>query len=379
MTLKTFILSDKKEDRFKRHLFFWLFWGGYFSLVRFFNPMAYMQLGHFRNFFQAMSEGFFFILPQAALVYPLLYFVMPRYVFNQKYVAAFLWGIFFFLLSITAHAILLVYFPWDRVPWISTSKLFLMTDTFAQKLNMAYLASLQGGLTGAALAASFKMFKHYYLKNIRNEQLQKENSEAQLHLLMAQVHPHFMFNTLNNIYSQAQEESPKSAKMILELSHILRYILDEGEKSAVPLENELQMLVDYLNLEKIRYDKKLDLHFSFPKNVEEINIAPLLLLPLVENCFKHGASKMIDRPWINIKSEFNNAVFTIKLMNGKKSKIISNKGRVGTGIDNVRKRLELIYPNKHNLTITEEEDAFIIDLSIELSGAPTSESKSITA
>jgi LytS/YehU family sensor histidine kinase len=269
-------------------------------------------------------------------------------------------------MALFVHAIVLIYIPWDKIPWISTAQLFLTTSTFQEKFFMAYLGSIQGSITGVALASSFKLFKHYYLKTLRNQQLQQENSEAQLRLLMAQVQPHFMFNTLNNIYSQAQEESPKSAKMILELSHILRYILNEGRKDRVPLENELQMAVDYLNLEKIRYDEKLDLHYSFPKDVNGIPIAPLLLLPLVENCFKHGASKMIHKPWINIKSELHDQHFSIALMNSKKDILPSDRRRQGTGIENVRRRLDLLYPNRHTLEINDGPDVFIVNLTIEL-------------
>lgn len=367
MSIREFILSDKRWHRLGRHLLFWVFWGGYFSLVRYFNPLVYMTTGRFPDLLRSVAEGIFFLLPQTFLVYPLLYFVLPKYIFKHKYLKGVLWGLFFFILSMFIHAIILLYIPWDKVPWISTSKLFLTTDTFPQKVLMAYLASFQGALTGAALAASFKMFKHYYLKNLRNHQLVKENSEAQLRLLMAQVHPHFMFNTLNNIYSQAQIESPRSAKMILELSHIMRYVIDEGKKSKVPLESELQLIVDYLNLEKVRYDTKLDLHYSFPNDVEHLQIAPLLLLPLVENCFKHGASKMINNPWINIKAEIiDDSTFLIKLMNGKKTSTDRNNIRVGTGLENVQHRLNLLYHNNHTFNITDEEDVFIVNLSIEL-------------
>ena len=367
MRIREFILSDKIAYRIGRHVFFWLFWGGFFTMVRHLNPAMYMATGHFQSFFKSVSECFFFLFPQTVLIYPLLYFVLPKYVFKQQYFKAFIWFILLYFISMTVHVIVLLVIPWDRLSWISSGQLFLTTNTFPQKVHLAYLASLHGGMTGTALATSFKMFKHYYLKNLRNQQLVQENSEAQLRLLMAQVHPHFMFNTLNNIYSQAQEESPKSAKMILELSHIMRYVIDEGNKAKVPLESELQLIVDYLNLEKVRYDKKLDLHYSFPNNAENLRIAPLLLLPLVENCFKHGASKMINNPWINIRAEINGtSTFSIKLMNGKKTLNDSLKKRVGTGIENVQHRLNLLYENKHTLSIVEEPDVFIVDLSIEL-------------
>lgn len=366
MSVREFILSDKKKYRLWRHLFFWLLWGGYFSITRHLNPVAYMTTGKFPELYKSIAETFFFLLPQTFLIYPVLYFVLPVYIFKQKYIQGILWFVLFYFVALFMHALVILYIPWDKVPWISNAKLLLTTNTFQQKFFMAYLASIQGAITGVALASSFKMFKHYYSKTLHNQQLQQENSEAQLRLLMAQVQPHFMFNTLNNIYSQAQEESPKSAKMIMELSHILRYILNEGKKDRVPLENELQMVVDYINLEKIRYDEKLDLHYSFPENVIDITIAPLLLLPLVENCFKHGASKMINKPWINIKSELQQNKFSITLMNGKKNKILPDQNRKGTGIENVRRRLDLLYPNRHTLEIKEEIDVFVVNLNIEL-------------
>lgn len=375
MTVKEFILTDKKWYRFGRHFVFWFLWGGYFTMSRFFNPGTYMALGQYPNFWKTSVETFFFLFPQTFVVYPALYFILPQFVFKQKYIQALFWFVVFFFVSTFVHAFFLIYIPWAQIDGISKAQLFLTTSTFPQKVALAYRGSIFGALTALSISSSFKLFKHYYLKNLRNLQLQQENSEVQLRLLLAQVHPHFMFNTLNNIYSQAQDESPKSAKMILELSHILRYILDEGNKDRVPLENELQMVVDYLNLEKIRYDKKLELHYSFPNDVRDITIAPLLLLPLVENCFKHGASKMIDHPWINIKSELHNHILSIKLMNGKKHKVNSDKYRKGKGIENVQRRLDLLYPNKHTIEIKEDHDVFVIDLNIELDNNEKSDQK----
>ncbi len=229
-----------------------------------------------------------------------------------------------------------------------------------------YLAGLNGGLACAALAASFKMYKHYYLKDLRHQQLQKENMDAQIRILMAQIHPHFLFNTLNNIYSQAQEESPRSAKMLMELGSILQYVLDEGAKKEVPLENELQMIKDYIHLEMIRYDEKLDIHLSFPERIDDEYIAPLLLLPFIENCFKHGTSKMIEHPWINLSIEMDDLTLKMKLMNGKKRKESEEPGRKGKGIENVSSRLDLLYKNKHQLEIKEDDEVFIVNLRIDL-------------
>lgn len=366
MRLQDFILSEKRSDRIKRHVLFWAFWGFYFGAVRHFSPIMYAALGHFPNPLQSLLEAVLMLLPQMVLAYPLMYFVLPRYVFTGKYIRAIGWFMVFLLLTLTANALVFIYIPWYKIIWSPGIKLFGGDNSFTYKLFLAYLASLQGAVTGAALAASFKLFKHFYAKNLRNLQLQKENTEAQLQLLTAQVHPHFLFNTLNNIYSKAQTESPGSAKMIMELSHILRYVLDEGRQTRVPLENELQMIKDYINLEKMRYDDTLDLHFSFPSNTQNIYIAPLLLLPFVENCFKHGTSKMLRQPWINLKAELNGETLFVKIMNGKKEGVKNAGGRKGTGIENVQQRLDLLYKDKYDLQISEDEEVFVVNLKIEL-------------
>ena len=127
--------------------------------------------------------------------------------------------------------------------------------------------------------------KYWYVKEQRNLQLQKENVEAQLQLLKAQVHPHFLFNTLNNIYSFTQNTSPVGSKLVTGLSDMLRFILYECNQPLVPLSKELKMIQDYINLEQIRYGNKLDIHLDFPENTNDLYIAPLLLLPLIENSF----------------------------------------------------------------------------------------------
>jgi LytS/YehU family sensor histidine kinase len=207
--------------------------------------------------------------------------------------------------------------------------------------------------------------KHWYQKDHHNMVLQKENAQSQLQLLTAQVHPHFLFNTLNNIFSQIQNESPKGSKMIMGLSDMLRYILYEGQKPLVPLQQELQMITEYINLEKIRYGNKLEVFIALPSNTDGIYIAPLLLLPFVENCFKHGTSHMLQNPWINFTLEIKEATLIMKLMNGKPPSG-REQCRQGIGIANVQQRLNLIYKDKHELQITEDEEVFIVNLRVEL-------------
>jgi sensor histidine kinase YesM len=314
-----------------------------------------------------MGEAYSWLAPQAFLVYPLIYFVLPRYVFRGRYLGGFIFSIVFLLLSVAVHIPFVFYVEGYTQQWGLTVVDWRNLDpSIRQTILVAYLGGLQGALTAAALATSFKMYKHYDLKDQRNQQLQKENTDAQIRILMAQIHPHFLFNTLNNIYSQAQEESPRSAKMLMELSSILRYVLDEGAKEQVPLENEIQMIKDYIHLEMIRYDEKLDIHVAFPERRDDVYIAPLLLLPFIENCFKHGTSKIIEHPWINLSIELDDLTLKMKIMNGKKRKDGKELSRNGKGIENVSRRLDLLYKDKHKLEIKEDDEVFIVNLQIEL-------------
>ncbi|HEU4902833.1 MAG TPA: histidine kinase, partial [Flavisolibacter sp.] len=235
--------------------------------------------------------------------------------------------------------------------------------------HLAFLAGLRGGITVGGLAAAIKLMKHWYVEGQRNLQLQKEAVESQLQVLKAQVHPHFLFNTLNNIYSYTQSTSPAASTLIMGLSDILRYMLYECNQPLVPLEKELKMIDDYIAMEKVRYGNRLELHVGFPEEAKNFVIAPLLLLPFVENCFKHGISNILDQPWLNLQVSITGNVMTVQLVNSKPPGE-SPAHQPGLGIENVQRRLQLLYPGKHELVITNEEEVFIVNLKLELQRQP---------
>jgi sensor histidine kinase YesM len=364
-----FIFSDERKYRIKRHLLFWGFWGFWYGIVRWLNPITYKDAGHFANPIKILIETFFLVLPHTMLVYLMLYFILPRFIVTGKYIKASLWILLLLILIACVGIFLLISIPWEKVGLFINLKVFQSRSgviTVWAIMNTSYQSAMLGALTAAALAAGFKLFKHYYLKNHRIQQLLKENIEAQLQILRAQVHPHFLFNTLNNIFSQTQTESPKGSRMIMGLSDTLRYILYEGQKPLVPLRLELLMINEYINLEKILYGNKLDVHVLTPDKVDDIYIAPLLLLPFVENCFKHGTSHKLQNPWVNLTTEMRNTTLVMKLMNGKVTLSDNGQYKSGIGICNVKQRLDLLYKDKYNLQITEDDEVFIVDLWIEL-------------
>jgi LytS/YehU family sensor histidine kinase len=194
-----------------------------------------------------------------------------------------------------------------------------------------------------------------------------------LQLLKAQIHPHFLFNSLNNIYSFALENSPKAPEMIQKLSGLLQYMLYGCKQSRVPLEKEIKMIEDYLSLEKIRYGDRLKIEVEIqPFNNHQL-ISPLLLIPFVENSFKHGTSKMLARPYVILNSTVQDDVFYFKLSNSKPSsdEEISVNGNRGLGLKNVKKRLELLYPDRHELYIMDDPTSYTVWLRIDLGKTKT--------
>lgn len=370
MSFQEFIFSEKRSDRIKQHLLFWGLWYPYITLTHAAYPFGYPEMAYFRNPIYTFSESFFIVLAQVPMTYGVLYFVLPKFILRKKYVQSIVVLIVFWMACGALNLIFLgKALPHVLAMFIPKEYLPQTPRTEGVSFFMAVIATNKGAFTIAASALMLKFAKHWYHKEHRNLQLQKENTQAQLQILTAQIHPHFLFNTLNNIYSQIQQESKKGALMVMNLSDLLRYILYEGRKPMVPLSSELEMIREYIQLEKIRYGNKLDVHVFMPEDPAKHMIAPLLLLPLVENCFKHGTSHMLQSPWINLTIELKQDMLVMKLMNGKMPQSPYKATHSGLGINNVRQRLELLYKNRHELQIREEDDVFVVDLKVQLISA----------
>ena len=362
-----FIFSDQWKYRFRRHLTFWLFWWLFQGFLYSFMA-ANSTVSYFTRLPVAILESLIFMTVHIFLAYSLMYFVIPRFLLKQKYLLTAFWTLLaFFLTAIMSTIIGTLIIDPLRVSLIGDVYSLSFFRKNSADIHLSLLAGLRGGLTIGGIAAAIKLMKYWYIKEQRNLQLQKENMESQLQLLKAQVHPHFLFNTLNNIYSHTQNTSPVGSKLVMGLSDMLRFILYECNQPLVPLSKELKMIEDYISLEQIRYGNKLDIHLDIPENTNDLYIAPLLLLPLIENSFKHGASNMLDQPWVSLKITLDYKQMHMKLVNGKAKDGNEKKENIsGIGIANVKKRLELIYPGKHQLLITHDDEVFIVNLKLQL-------------
>ena len=196
-----------------------------------------------------------------------------------------------------------------------------------------------------------------------------KNQSIELSLLKAQIHPHFLFNTLNNLYALCLNKSNESPGVVLGLAEILRYILYECNTTNVNLGKEMEIIERYIALEKIRYQDRLEVNLSTLGKLGDYQIVPLLILPLVENAFKHGISKIITEGWININATMRGTDFVFKISNNKPMVNTENEppSRYGNiGLQNIKKRLDILYPNQHQIKVVSEQDVFIVTLKIKL-------------
>jgi len=198
-------------------------------------------------------------------------------------------------------------------------------------------------------------------------ELGAKQAHAELDLLKSQVNPHFLFNSLNSIYSLILDKNEIAAQTVMKLSELMRYLLQSSGKRKVLVKHEIEFLSNYIDLEKIRLGKKARVNFGFHGDAEGKIISPMLLIPFVENCFKHGIGIQPEQNIINISIEIWVNKIILKTSNPAALKRIDpEKKKTGTGIENVRKRLEMLYPRRHQMNIKSENNIFETTLEIEL-------------
>jgi sensor histidine kinase YesM len=217
----------------------------------------------------------------------------------------------------------------------------------------------------AGVYALFHFVQSWYEEKQRAQELLQQKTMAELELLKSQVQPHFIFNALNNIYSTALRTSPETAKLIAHLSSFLNYNLYEAKQPLVLLTSEIAYLKHYIELQKNRYGNKLDASINIYGEINELYVAPLLLLPLVENSFKHGIANSLSPGWVRIDVVRQEDQFSIKIENSLEEKEEPNDHtNGGIGIKNVQQRLQLIYPGTHEWKIVSTPHSYLVIIKI---------------
>lgn len=295
---------------------------------------------------------FIFLLPIVSIVYLNLYLAIPRFLRKERY----LYYTLAFLIFLASGAIFL-YLLFDR--WID---LFLPGYYFISYYNVPLLMLYTGSFL--VLSTLLKLSRSWFML-LRVERM---TSAHQLQSLQSQINPHFLLNSLQTIYALSLEQSERSPEVILQLSGILKYTLYETRQGSVELEKEIGIIKDYVNMYRHRVDPdRTHITMEVHGDPEDLMIAPMLLIPFIENSFKHGLQASLGEPYITIRLDVSgdNLQFTVRNSRGE----IDSEGlelKKGIGIENTRQRLELLYPGSHKLDIECLDDTFTVNLSIEL-------------
>ncbi len=375
MKLYDFIFSGQRKHRVRRHLVFWTVWCLYFA-VTFLIPTYWVPAWNFdgplpqiRKFgvsvsiFRILMNSVLMTVVHMALVYGILYIFLPGYIsrkINRLVLTALLC---LFVLAIAC----INYLNFMLTFSISTRMGFFEKMPGFDYIGLIWIRQIVFNYPAViGFALSVKLCKRWYIKQKETEQLAREKIKAELQLLKAQVHPHFLFNTLNNIYSFFLNDSDRAPEMILKLSGLLRYILNDCRQPLVLLEKELAMIRDYISLEQIRYGDRLNLSLHIDGHARGQFVSPLLLIPFVENSFKHGTSRMLAHPWVRLDINIRDHFLEFSLSNNKPPFVNGLQSKKGIGLANVKKRLQLLYPRAHSLMITENEMDFEVYMKVAL-------------
>ncbi len=308
---------------------------------------------------KALLFNFSALIPQILFSYYLGYFIIPKFFLKKKYLLAiglFIIGTYFF--SVCNR--LMIHLG-ELIIGIPLHKIESLLEVI---IDYKYLISryIPSNFFVALIFISIKYVIGY--QKMRNKELKidKERVASELKTLKAQLNPHFLFNTLNNIYSLSICNSPETSASINKLSEILDYVLYRCNTKFVLLSNEIKLLRNYIELEKLRYDNRLEV--TFLNQIEnDLEIPPLILLSLVENAFKHGAGEDSGSPKIDIEVSNIKELFVFRISNTVSSDYEhQNKGTIG--LPNIKKQLDLIYNEAYNLSIENLENSFVVLLEI---------------
>jgi hypothetical protein len=356
-------MPDAMKRPVINHLIFWILSGGLLTVIY---GVAYgnITLG---------LRVILMLLPvHMAYFYAVAYWVMPRLFFRRHYLLAALAIVCCGLVAALLYRLneLLLSDPFIYRFYKSSDPSFTWS-----KLNGSFYEQLlrPTDFVNAVERSNVIVWIGVALRFVKLWFERKQAAmHAELNFLKGQIHPHFLFNTLNNLYSLAINESRQTPEIILGLSNILRYMLYECKAEVVPISRDIGIIKNYTSLEKLRYEDRLDLTVNINGNYTNQLIAPLLMLPFIENAFKHGAGETVEGAWITIDIEVTDNHLFFKVANGKPEyqpeDYDDDFGRVG--LANVKKRLLLLYPGKHRLTILNEDEVFIAELLVDLSYIP---------
>lgn len=324
-----------------------LFWISLVFILAFFDSNG-------MNFIQKLALEFINIGFYALIVYINYLYLFPIYLKHKKLIS---------------HLFLLVIGSIIITP-IKSLILYLTTSNpniqgfFIDNQYFIFLSTFFVGFSSSI----YFIMSDWLTSQREKQELAKETLQSELKFLKSQINPHFLFNTLNSLYALTLKKSDQAPEIVLKLSEMMRYMLYDCNEKKVSLQKEVAYMTNYLELEKLRHGKKMDINVIINGEIEDQYIAPLLFIPFIENCFKHGISNRIGDGYVNIVLDITKTNVKILVENSKSPTMPNTSGKRtgGIGLINVKRRLELLYPNQYGLDIETSPTIYRVILSLKL-------------
>jgi len=287
-----------------------------------------------------------------ALAWTNIHWLIPHYLLQKRY-AIYCWLVFLLILGYLLLQSL--YDTWQYG--------FVIGPRLHARLSSSLVYNFTHTSLYLLLTVALKFSIDWYEQQRQLRETQVEKLQAEVNYLRSQVNPHFLFNALNNLYALTIKKSDNAPHIVLKLSELMEYMLYDSDATYVPLEKEIKYLSNYLELEKIRQGNAADIKLTVEGSIDKCTVPPFLILPLVENAFKHGIGKVVHNAFLHIDIRTGEAL-EVSITNSK-SPVRWPERSGGIGLFNLRKRLSLLYPDKHVLQIDDQPDRYRVTLKIE--------------
>lgn len=331
----------------KRVLLHVLFWVVYISADVFIDQgQSDLRTEFFRELISLPLE----LIP----AYTAMYFILPL-VLDKKH---------FLMAGLVFIGLMIVTVGYTYTEFFRQMHNVLEVPFYPWPFSKKVLTLLYYNVAGPAIPVTIKLVKRWYIQQQEKSRLQLENTEAKLHLLRSQVNPHFLFNSLNNIASLAHISADKTRESIIMLSELMRYMVYDGNRQEVLLSDELNYILNYISLQKIRIDQENFVEITKSGEFNNHKITPMLLIPLVENAFKYCDKQSSPGIWINYRIEDD--IFNFNLINTINKQKYREALPSGFGIRNVKNRLQLLYRDRFSLQLVDKSDFYNVTLQITL-------------
>jgi two-component system, LytTR family, sensor kinase len=346
------------KKRYVLHAGFWLL---YFSIL-FFNEL-FLTSGRddevtFKMVVQNFLSEFTLMLLKIGITYAVLYYFMPRWLKSSDKLIQSLKFALVLLTYVLLYRLFIQHISWPYIISIQPELSF-------QSQLARYFYSLLEILQILGISVTIKLLRMKIENSKLEKELMKEKRSTELIRLKAQIHPHFLFNVLNSVYSLSRNNPEKTSDIILKMSDLLRFMLYESDKKLITLQNEIKIIKDYIQLQQIRFDNKVNVETSIESDNPQAAITPLIIFPLIENAFKHGIGARSDNSYIKFRLVQKGNNLSVETKNAILEHSVKNDNNRGIGQQNIKKQLEILY-KEHTFNCTEYAGEYQVFMHINL-------------